>query len=140
MGGWLEVLSRRPPTDADGYSQRRSLIVGELACHPLVKASRYLGREHREIFPTLARVCVDSPAYDGESLWLDDRQAGELLAEFRRVRRIGRWEEYFTGLDGHHYYDLWREGEDPEDFEARLDRIEALLSAAEGGGWVHLSL
>jgi hypothetical protein len=140
MGGWLEVLRQKPPDGADDYSRRLPLIVGEYACHPLVKAIRYLGREHRGTFPALARVCVDSPAYHGESLWLDDRQSGELLAEFRRVRRIGRWQEFLAGLDGRRYYDLWREGKAPEEFEAHLDRIEALLAAAEGGGWVHLSL
>jgi hypothetical protein len=140
MGGWLEVLRERPSADADSYSQRQSLLIGAYGCHPLVKASRYLGRGYRGAFPALARVCVQSSAYDDESLWLDAHQANDLLAEFRRVRRIARREEFLTGLDGGRFADLWREGEAPEDFEALLDRIEDLLAAADGPRWVHLSL
>ena len=140
MGGWLEVLKQKPTVGADDDAGRRSLIIGELACHPLVKAGRYLGRSHRESFPALARVCVGSPAYDGESLWLNDREAVELLAEFRRLRRIGRREEYLAGFDGRRYIELWRDGESPEEFEAHLDQIEALLALAEKGAWIHLSL
>ncbi len=140
MGGWLEVLTQKPTAGAEGWKDRRSLIVDECACHPLVKASRYLGREHRPFFPALVRVCSNSPAYDSESLWLDDQQAADLLDEFRQVRRISRREEYLAGLDGRRYYDLWRQDEIPEKFEAQLDRIEALLAAAVRGKWVHLSL
>lgn len=139
MGKWLEVLRDRPLAGADGYSQRRLLIVAEIAPHPLLEAGRWLGSENREFFPMLDLVRKRSPAYIDEWLWLDERQAKELLSELRRVRRICRREEFLTGLDGHRFYELWRDGESPEEFEGYVDRIEQALST-EGGRWVLLSL
>ena len=139
MGRWLEVLRDRPPDSADGYTERRPSIVAEIAPHPLLRAARCLGREHRKSFPALDLVREDSPAYIDEWLWLDERQAREVLAELRQIRRICRREAFLAGLDGRRYYDLWRDGDSPENFEAWLDRIEQALGA-EGGRWVLLTL
>ena len=139
MGKWLEVLRDRPAEGADGYAERRPSIVAEIAPHPLLRAAQRLGREHRKHFPALDLVREDSPAYVDEWLWLDERQVGEVLEELRRVRRICRREEFLAGLDGRKYFDLWRDGDPPEKFEAWLDRIEHALGA-EGGRWVLLAL
>ncbi len=139
MGGWLEVLSQRPAPGADGRCDRIPLLIDEIAAHPLLRAGRCLGREHRRLFPMLDLVRADSPAYVDEWLWLDERQVAALLDELRRARRIGRREEFLAGLDGRRYHDLWRRDDDPDAFEASLDRIERALEA-EGGRWVLLSL
>jgi len=139
MGKWLEVLRQRRPDGADGYSERLPSIVAEIAPHPLLRAGRCLGREHRKFFPALDLVRENSPAYVNEWLWLDEQQTEELLGELRRIRRISRRQEFLAGLDGARYYDLWRQGESPEKFEAWLDRIEQALGA-EGGRCVLLAL
>jgi hypothetical protein len=139
MGKWLEVLRDRPPEGADGYAERRPSIVAEIAPHPLLRAGRCLGREHRRVFPALDRIREDSPAYVDEWLWLDERQIGAVLEELRRVRRICRREEFLAGLDGRRYHDLWRDGDSPETFEAWLDRIEQVLGS-EAGRWALLAL
>ena len=138
MGKWMEVLSRRPG-DTVGYAGRRPLILAEMAPHPLLQAGLCLGREHRGLFPMLDLIRMDSPAYVDEWLWLDEVHMAELLAELRRVRRIGRREEFLPGLDGRRYYDLWRRDDDPRAFEAWLDQIEVVLGL-EGGRWALLTL
>jgi len=138
MGRWLEVFSEGPGSDAAG---RRPPLDDGVAPDPLVTASRHLGHDCRGDFPWLNHVRDGSSAYTGGRLWLDARQSGALLAELRRVRRIARREEFFAGMDGRRYLDLWRHGEPPEAFDARLDRIESLLAlAADSGGWARLSL
>jgi hypothetical protein len=132
MGRWLELLRERPPLGADDYAQRRSLLIGEIAPHPLLWAALCLSRERRQLFPALDRVREDSTDYIDEKLWLDARQAGELLQELRRLRRTCQRQKFLTGMDGRRYYDLWRRGESPEQFEEWLDQIEALLAAAQG--------
>lgn len=139
MGKWLEVLRERPPEGADGYSERRPSIIAEIAPHPLLRAGRCLGREHRKFFPQLELVREDSSDHVNKWLWLDKRQVEEVLDELRRVRRICRREEFVVGLDGGRYYELWRQGEPPEKFEAWLDRIEQALGTV-GGRWILLAL
>jgi hypothetical protein len=139
MGKWLEVLREKPPAEADGYFKRRPSIVAELAPHPLLWAGRCLSRAHRTLFPTLDLVRQDSTAYVDECLSLDELQTKELLRELRRVRRICRRQEFIAGLDGQRFYELWRNGETPEAFEAWLDTIENALDV-ESGRWVYLSL
>jgi hypothetical protein len=118
MGKWLEVLRERPPVGADGCRERRPHLVAEIASHPLLWAGRCLGRAHRGSFPMLDLARAGSTAYLDGGLWLDEFQKEQLLDELRRIRRIGRREEFLPGLDGHRYYDLWRRGESPERFEA----------------------
>ncbi len=137
MGKWLEVLSERLP-DTVGYHDRRPLRLAEIAPNPLLEAGRHLGL-YRPQFPMLDLVRRDSPAYVDEWLWQDCDQINELLAELRRIRRIGRREEFLTGMDGWRYHEIWR-GPDPhERFDAWLDKIEEALDV-EGGRWALLSL
>jgi hypothetical protein len=139
MGRWLEVLSERPPADADGYAQRCPLIVAEITPHPLLGAGRCLPRAFRDRFPMLDLVREDSSAYVDEWLWLDAPQVEVLLGELRRVRRLCRREEFLAGMNARRFYDFWRQDESPEKCEAWLDRIERVLDA-EGGRWVLVSL
>jgi len=141
MGRWMEVLEEKPPAGADGHAERRSLVVGEIAPHPLIGASGFLKSEHRAAFPALDRVRAGSGAYVDERLWLSSAEAEQLLTELRRVRRLCWREEFLAGLDGRRYYDLWRQGETSERFEEWLDGIEGLLAAASTcGRWIVISL
>lgn len=138
MGRWLEVFSERPGSDDAGRCPPRDECV---APDPLVTAAQHLGYDCRGDFPWLNHVYERSSAYSGGRLWLDARQSAALLAELRRVRRIARREEFFAGMDGRRYLELWRRVEPPEAFDTHLDRIESLLAlAADNGGWVRLSL
>jgi hypothetical protein len=137
MGKWLEILRERPPETLD-RSGRLPLILAEISPQPLMEAGRHLG-PHRPKFPMLDLVRQDSSAYVDEWLWLDREQMDALLAELRRVRLIGRREEFLTVFDGQRYYDLWRGSSAPEPFEVWLNRIEKVLGAANGR-WALLSL
>jgi hypothetical protein len=95
----------------------------------------------RKCFPTLEAVGLNSPRYIDEDLWLNAEELGQLLEEFRRVRRVCRWEDCVTGIDGAASYEAWRKSDRPKDFDSWLDKIEAMLVDALGSGyWVRLML
>src|SRR2546428_154727 len=118
MGRWMEIVREQPPEGQryhDGVYQQ--LVAGEAAPYPLMHASRRVCQANpgqrevvRKEFPTLEKVRVDSPQYVDEDLWLTSQEAGRLLEELRRLRRVCRWEEFIHGLDGQATYEQWREG------------------------------
>jgi hypothetical protein len=127
----MELLRERPAQHAEDYMHRRSLIVEECAPHPVMRAWRHLDRENRGQFPLLGLVYEGSDVYAlDERLWLEPAQCLALLEELKRIRRVCRREEYLHGLDGHHYYERWREGASPVEFEFCVDRVEQLLERA----------
>ena len=131
MGRWMELLRERPAQDAEDYMDRLSLIVEECAPHPVMRAWRHLDRENRRQFPLLGLVYEGSDVYAlDERLWLESAQCLALLEELRRIRRACRREEYLRGLDGHQFYERWREGTSPVEFESCVDRVEKLIERA----------
>jgi hypothetical protein len=141
MGKWMEVLKEKPPPGEDDLTRREPLIIGEIFPYPLMRAGQCLKRDWRSLFPTLARVRLRSPAYVGEWLWLDSREAERRLDELRRIRRLCHRQEFLEGFDGPRYYEFWRQDDAQERFEGWLDQIESLLaSAVTGDCWVLLSL
>jgi len=149
MGRWMEVVRQRP---ADGQHDHghiyEDLIVREIAPHPLMHAFGALCQANpgkreviRESFPTLEAIALGSPRYSGEDLWLSADELGQLLEEFRRLRRVCRREEYLTGIDGAASYEAWRNSERSDEFDAWLDKIEALVvDARDSAYWVRLKV
>jgi hypothetical protein len=140
MAQWMELLKQRPPLGADGFLERKPLIIGQYSSHPLARAGDCLDRERRRLFPMLSRVGYKSVESERGTLWLDSAQAAELLRELQQIRRICHRQEYITGFDGHRYYDRWRQSDSAERFEGWLDGIEALLAAAQGDRCIFLCL
>src|SRR5262245_3062263 len=147
MGRWMEVVRRRPAQGQHDHGQAyEDLVVREIAPHPLMHAFGALCQANpgkreviRECFPTLAALGLGSPRYVEEGLWLNADELGQLLEEFRRLRRVCRREEYITGIDGTASYEAWRKPDPPEYFDSWLGKIEAMLVDACGCGyWVRL--
>ena len=148
MGRWTEVVRIQPPKLERHHDDRyRELIVGQIAPHPLMSAFDTLCRSspgHRLLiekeFPLLERIRAYSPAYVDEDLWLTSAEAGQLVEELLRMRRICRREEFISGLDGRVAYENWRDGQ-MEAFETWVDKINELLAAAAGSGyWVRMQM
>jgi hypothetical protein len=134
----MELLRERPAQDAEDYMDRLSLIVEECTPHPVMRAWRHLDRESRGKFPLLGLVYEGSDVYAlDERLWLKPAQSLALLQELKHIRRACRREEYVHGLDGTQFYERWREGTDPVEFEYCVDLVEQLLEqAVKEGYWV----
>src|SRR5215468_10954255 len=96
MGRWMEVVRQRPADGQHDHGQvYEDLIVREIAPHPLMHAFGALCQANPgkrevigEFFPTLEAIGLGSPRYTGEDLWLSADQLGQLLEEFRRLRRV----------------------------------------------------
>jgi len=139
MGWWMEIHRERITPDENGTYQ--PLVMGETAPHPLMYAARCLGRVNCARFPLLNMIRFDSEAYIDETIWLDADAATRLLDEVQRLQRVCRREEFISGLDGTRFAECWRDGESSDDFELRVDSIEALLTlAASNNYWVLLLL
>ena len=144
MGRWMELLRKKPP-DPLSYSDREPLRVAEGWPEGLLSAADFLPPEHRREFPWLCRVQKGSPDYDGEEMWLDPLEAGLLLEEFRRFRRLCHRREFIRGLDGVAMYEQWLTNRhsyhpEPDEFEAGLDFVgNCLQRAFDEGLWVWLT-
>jgi len=137
----MEIMKERPAEGSECPSRHDELLVAEGAPDPLMCAAMALRHADQRHFPMLVRVGVQSDAYVGEHLWLDAREAAELLEETRRLRRLGRREEFIQGLHGDRVWDFWRGHHASDAFDAWLDRVEHLLEmAGQHGYWVHLML
>lgn len=135
MGRYLEVLKERPPEGAT-WEERRALSVKEVYPHAALELRRCLRGAGRAAFPMLWRVGYDSEEYVNESLWLDAEEAGTLLAEIQRVRRVCRREEFVHGIDGMALWEAWSTWREEGETDALLDEIEGALALAVGRGYV----
>jgi hypothetical protein len=143
----MQVVRGRPAQGQHDHDQiYEDLVVREIAPHPLMHAFGALclanpGKREviRVCFPTLEAIRLGSPGYTDEDLWLNAHELGQLLEEFRRLRRVCRREEYITGIDGTASYEAWRKPGPSESFDSWLGKIEAMLvDACASGYWVRL--
>jgi hypothetical protein len=143
MGRWMEVVRVLPSRGRRSHDESyKQLVVGEIAPHPLMHAFGGLCQANpgmreiiRKYFPMLEAVGLNSNRYVDEDLWLDAAEIGRLIEELQRLRRICRREEFIAALDGPAAYDAWRDSDRPEEFDASLESIEALLRKAAALGY-----
>jgi hypothetical protein len=139
----MELVREGPPQGQRQHDESySSLVVGEIAPHPLIYAFQELCKANpgkreiiREQFPMLESVGFRSDRYVDEDLWLNATEVERLIEEFQRLRRVCRREEFITHLDGPATYEAWRSSEQREEFEVWLDGIEALLRKAVASGY-----
>jgi hypothetical protein len=118
----MGVVRQQPPQGQRDHDQvYEQLVVREIAPHPLMYAFGALCQANpgkreviRKCFPALEAVGPGSPRYADDNLWLNVEELGQLLQEFRRLRRVCRREEYVTGLDGAASYEAWRNSDQPD--------------------------
>ena len=141
MGRWMEVVRERLPDAENLHEKRRPLILGEIAPNPLMEVTRYLPTDARAEFPFLDRIRMDSGAYANEEMWIDSIGAELLLKEFRRIRKVCRYETFVKGVHAEKLAERWRDGQDEQAFQQWLDQIDGLLDLAVcEKAWVFLSL
>jgi hypothetical protein len=143
MGRWMEVVRAQPPQGQRDHDESyERLVVGQIAPNPLMRAFDELCRANpgkhgivSKHFPMLEAVGTNSSRYVDEDLWLDSAEAGRLIEEFQKLRRVCRREEFITALDGPATYEAWRGSDRQEDFDGWLDGIELLLRSAAASGY-----
>lgn len=138
----MEIVEGGPANLENPYSYSQEKILGETAPHPLMEAAQAVPHDYRDEFPLLIHVCPWIVShYNDESLWIEPDRVGQLLEEYRRLRRICERREFLRGVDGVTVLKHWQGRSEASWFNKNVSEIEELLALAQArGAWVHLTM